>query len=196
MPIKIAIPLLATVVTFGPAVYASDPMPTWADKWSAHVWNTYCELQLYYMMPFSEDPERRGFLAGRSIDRLFASFVANTRTHYGLIPEEMLFKTRFKLLFYGADGHPVPGEDQILSVKIDSLEMTSSTVQEGWILVFSLDEKDTSSLLQRFSNNQIVEIVVQFADGEERRSKIYPSGDKDFHVWADMFRTCVRENVD
>ncbi len=197
MLIKVAILLVTIVVTLTPAAYASDPMPMWAHKWSAHVWNTYCELQLDYTMPFRRDRERRGFLAGRSIDRLFARLAASTRTHYGLIPEEMLFKTLFELHFYGEDGHPVPEEDQILSVNVGEFEMSSATDKKNaWILTFGLDEEDTLSLLQSFIDNQIVEIVVQFADGEERRSKIYPSGDRDFHVWAEMLKTCIRENID
>ena len=196
MPIKIAILLVAIVVTLGPATYASDPMPTWASDWSAHVWNTYCALRLEYTIPIRRNPERRGFLAGRSIDRLFARFAASTRTHFGLIPEEKLFKTRFELHFYGEDGHPVAEDDQILSAKIGEFEMNSPADPNAWILTFSLDEDKTLSLLQRFNDNEVVEVAVRFADGEERRSKIYPSGDRNFHVWAEMFKTCIRENID
>lgn len=150
--------------------------------------------RLDYTVPFRSDPERRGFLAGRAIDRLFARFIAGTRTHVGLIPEEELFKIRFELLFYGAGGQPVPEKDQIISVRIDEFDMELLIDKNDWILT-RLDEGDTSSLLERFRENQIVEVVVQFADGEERRSKIYPSGDGEFHVWEAMFRTCIRENV-
>lgn len=196
MPKKLSVLLLGISVTLFSAANASDPAPMWNFKWSAHVWNTYCELRLEYAMPFKEDPERRGLLAGRAIDRLFASFAASTSTHYGLIPEDLLSKTRFHLAFYGEDGNHVPEDDRILSVKVGEFQMSLLTDQNAWIQSFGLDEDDASSLLQVFSGNQKVEVVVLFADGEERRSTIYPSGDKDFHVWAAMFKTCIRESVD
>lgn len=194
MRTKFANLLVTIVATLGALTYASDPAPRWASKWSAHVWNNYCALRLEYTIPFKGNPDRRGFLEGRSIDRLFARFAAFTRT-FGLVPEEMLFKIIFSLHFYGEDGRLVAKEDSISSVKVGDFEMNLQDDSSDWILTFVLPGDQTSLLLQRFRENQVVEIVAQFADGEERRSKIYPSGDRDFQVWAAMLETCIRENI-
>src|SRR5690554_1586341 len=123
-------PLLVILAAACAAVHASEPGPDWSNRWSAHVWNTYCELRLDYLIP---NPERRGLLAGRSIDRLFARFAASTRTHFGLIPEEKLFEVRFDLLFYGEAGNPIPDEDRILSLTVDEFDTSSQIAQRGWI---------------------------------------------------------------
>lgn len=192
---KVAILALVVVTISGPAANASDPMPGWSSRWSANVWNTYCELKLDYAIPYRNKPERRGFLRDTIFDRAFARFAASTRTHYGLIPEEELFKVRFELHFYGENGQVAAKDDLIVSAKIGEFEMNPPERFDFWILTFALNEDDTSSLLQVFKDNQRVEVVVRFANGEERKSKIYPSGDRDFRVWAEMFKTCIRENV-
>lgn len=187
---------LATILVVGLRAHASDPFPTWSNKWDANVWNNYCELRLDYYLPYRSDPQRRGFLANRSFDRLFAQFAASTRTHFGLIPEENLFKIRFGLFFYGEDGHDPAPEDRVMAAKIGGFKLSPRETQSvAGILAFSLAEGESLLLLEQFTQNKTIEVAVVFADGEERQSKIYPGGDKDFRVWAEMFRTCIRENV-
>ncbi len=193
--VGVLITILFTVVAFSSLAYSSSPQPGWSHRWTANVWNTYCELKLDYNIPFRSDPDKRGIFAGRSIDRLFARFAASTRTHYGLIPEEKLFKIRFSLHFYGENGHDPAVDDLIASANIGGITMTPPEKVHAGILAFSLDEEDTSLLMQRFTDNERVEVLITFGDGKESRSTIYPSGDRDFHVWAAMFRTCIRENI-
>lgn len=187
---------LATILAVALPTLASDPAPTWPNKWDANVWNSYCELRLEYYLPYPNDPQRKGFLANRSFDRLFAQFTSSTRTQFGLIPEEQLFKIRFGLLFYGEDGHDPEPEDRITAANIGNFKMAPQEMQSvAGILAFTLDEEESLLLLEQFKQNKTIEVAVVFADGEERQSKIYPGGDKDFRVWAAMFRTCIRENV-
>ena len=174
---------------------ASDPAPGWSHRWSANVWNTYCELKLDYGIPFRRDATRRGLLANTTYDRAFARFSATTRMHYDLYPEEELFKVRFQLLIYGENGKLPEMESRISSAKIGDFELNPPEDSEFWIHVFSLDEEDTSTLLSVFRANERVEVIIRFANGEERTSKIYPSGDRDFHVWEAMFETCIRKNI-
>ena len=174
---------------------ASDPMPGWSHRWSANVWNTYCDLKLDYDIPFRRNATRRGLLANTTYDRAFAIFAATTRMHYDLYPEERLFKVRFQLRIYGENGELPAMESRISSAKIGDFELNPPKNSEFWIHVFSLDEEDTSTLFSVFRANERVEVTIQFTNGEERTSMIYPSGDRDFHVWEAMFETCIRENI-
>ena len=193
---KTAISLLAACLVVDLAATASDPAATWSHRWDANVWNTYCELKLDYYLPYRNDPQRRGFLANRSFDRLFAQFTASTRTHFGLVPEEELFKIRFGLLFYGENGRDPEPEDRIMAASIETFRLSPREKQSvHGILAFGLAERESLLLLEQFKLNKTIEVNIVFADGEERSTKIYPSGDKDFFVWAEMFKTCIRENV-
>ena len=174
---------------------ASDPMPGWSSRWSANVWNTYCELKLDYSIPFRRDATRRGLLANTGYDRAFARFAATTRMHYDLYPESELFRVRFQLHIYGENGRLPSPHRRILTAKIGDLELNPPTDPEFWIHNFSLDEEATSKLRSVFRANERVDVIIRFANGEERQSTIYPSGDRDFHVWEAMFETCIQENV-
>lgn len=194
MLLRITILITAIVLTAYQPSYASGPFPMWDFKWSAHVWNNYCALNLEYRIPSKGNRDRRGFLAGRSLDRLFIRFSAHTRAD-GLIPVESLGEIRFELFFYGEDGHVPAVNDHVVLAKFDKFEMVKRDSRNDWIESFWLSEHDSLSMLNKFGNNETVELTVQFADGEERKSKIYPSGDQDFHVWAEMFKTCIRESI-
>jgi hypothetical protein len=187
---------VATILTLAVFVAeASDPMPGWSHRWSANVWNTYCELKLDYRIPFRRDATRRGLLADTGYDRAFARFAATTRMHYDLYPESELFRVRFQLHIYGENGQlPLP-DSRIASAKIGDFELNPPRNPDFWIHNFSLDEEDSSTLLGVFRANERVNVIIRFANGEERQSTIYPSGDRDFHVWEAMFETCIQKNV-
>ncbi len=165
---------------------ASDPMPGWSHRWSANVWNTYCELKLDYSIPYRRDAMRRGLLANTGYDRAFVRFAATTRLHYDLYPEEDLFKVRLHLHIYGENGELPAPDSRILSAKIGDFELNPPENTEYWIHMFWLDEEATSELLSEFRANKRVDVVIRFINGEERESKIYPAGDRDFHVWEAM----------
>lgn len=195
MSYKLASQLTAFLFFASILAEASDPAPMWSPRWSANVWNTYCELKLDYVIPFRRDASRRGFLANTGYDRAFVRFAATTRTHYDLYPESELFKVRFQLHIYGENGQLPPPTHRITSAKVGEFELTPPKDPEFWIHSFSLEEEPTSRLLSVFRANERVDVIVRFADGEERQSTMYPSGDRDFHVWEAMFETCVQKNV-
>ena len=59
------------------------------------------------------------------------------------------------------------------------------------IHTFSLNEDESAQLFQRFIDNEIVEFELIFANDDMRQFKIYPSGNRTFYVWANMFQTCI-----
>ena len=195
MPRKSLFQISAILVLASAVTEASDPMPGWSHRWSANVWNTYCELKLDYSIPFRRDATRRGLLANTGYDQAFVRFTATTRLHYDLYPEDELFKVRFQLHIYGENGELPAPNSRILSARIGESELNPPENPEFWIHMFSLDEEATSDLLSDFRANERVNVVVRFANGEERQSTIYPSGDRDFHVWEAMFETCIQKNV-
>ena len=192
---KTAIQRIIFLILASVVAEASDPMAGWSHRWSANVWNTYCELKLDYSIPFRRDAMRRGLLANTGYDAAFARFAATTRMHYDLYPEEELFRVRFQLHIYGENGELPAPDSRISSAKIGDFELDPPKNTEFWIHNFSLDEEATSTLLSVFRANERVEVIIRFANGEERQSKIYPSGDRDFHVWEAMFETCIQKNV-
>ena len=175
------------------SVVASDPEPSWGAGWSANVWNTYCELKRNYTIPFPADPERRGFLSGSMFNSAFVRFTTTTQTHGNVITEDQLDILRFDLYVY-PEKEPVPGDHRILSANIGGFESEARIVSRAEIHVFSLEENESFLLLQRFRNNEVVDFQLRFADGHESEFKIYPSGDRNFHVLEGMFHTCVRLN--
>jgi hypothetical protein len=172
---------------------ASDPEPSWAANWSANVWNTYCEIKRTYQIPFSQDPSRRGFLSKSMFNGAFVRFETTTQTHGNVITEDQLDIFRFDLYVY-PDSHPVPKEQRILSASLGGFEASARIVSNAEIHIFSLNEDESYRLLQRFMANEVVPFELRFANGERTQFKIYPPGDRNFHVLEAMFRTCVREN--
>lgn len=192
---KTAICITILLILVSAAAEASDPIASWSNRWSANVWNTYCELKLDYRIPFRRDAKRRGFLTNTGYDAAFVRFGSTTRMHGNLYPEEELFRTRFQLHIYGADGELPKKDSRIVTARIGEFELDPPKNTEFWIHGFSLAEDATAKLMSGFRMNERVELTVRFANGEERTSTIYPSGDRDFHVWEAMFETCVQKNV-
>jgi len=183
--LKKPLPLLALiwVTTLG----ASDPGPAWGD-WQAFVENTYCELRREFYVPFRNDPERndpnrRGFLSGTAFDRAFVRFTANTRFR-----GESLGVIRFDMFVYPED--PKETSEGILEANLGGYR-SEAKVLSG-IHTFSLDEEESIQLLERFIDSQIVEFELKFASGDVKQFQIYPSGNRTFYVWANMFRTCIQ----
>ena len=168
---------------------ASDPGPTWG-FWQAGVLNTYCELKKEYYIPFRNDPSRsdpsrRGFLSGTAFDRAFMRFTANTQLH----GTEPLGTIRFSLYVYPED----PPRETSERIKEASLGGYRSEVNVlSGIHTFSLNADESVQLLQRFINNERVDFELKFSNGDEKQFRIYPSGDRTFYVWAEMFQTCIR----
>lgn len=186
---------LAVVValTLSSSSLASDPAPSWSAGWSANVWNTYCELRRTYSIPFRSDRNRRGFLSGTVYDQAFVQFTATTQTQKDVSPEGHLDKLLFGLLIY-PDTQPVPEDQKILAADIGGYEVEVTAIVPAGIQAFTLDGDRAANLFQRFIDNQIVEFTIRLANGDERNFKIYPSGNRNFHVWAAMFQTCVSRN--
>ena len=176
------------------AANASDPAPGWGADWNAHVWNTYCELRREYYIPYPSDKERRGFLSGTAFDRAFVRFAANTRSHGDLIPKESLGVIRFHLYVY-PDDFPIAETERILEARLGGFHSEVDVISNAEIHVFSLEENESAILLQRFIDNDAVEFELNFATGDRREFKIYPTGDRTFFIWAEMFNTCIRENT-
>jgi hypothetical protein len=126
-------------------------------------------------------------------DRAFVRFTANTRVHGDLILSESLGVIRFGLLVY-PDDFPVPEVKGIVAANIGGFEVIAKVVSAAEIHSFTLREDESLLLLERFTNNEVVDFTLTFASGDEKRFKIYPSGDRNFYVWAEMFRTCIREH--
>jgi hypothetical protein len=172
---------------------ASDPGPSWGAGWQAHVWNTYCELRREYYIPFRNDPSRRGFLSGTAFDRAFVRFAANTQLHGSLIPPESLGLIRFHLYVYPED-FPIATSERIIEASLGGYRSEANVVSNAEIHTFSLNAEESAQLLRRFTDNEVVEFELKFANGDMKQFKIYPSGDRTFYVWANMFQTCIRSH--
>lgn len=174
---------LIWVTTLG----ASDPGPAWG-SWQAHVWNTYCELKKEYFIPFrddpiSKDPSKRGFLSGTAFDRASLRFTANTQ-----LQGESLGVIRFALEVYPEDLRPT--SERITAANLGGYR--GEAKMESEIQTFLLNAEESMQLLQRFTDSEIVAFELKFANGDTRLFKIYPSGDRTFYVWANMFQTCIK----
>ncbi len=177
------------------AANASDPAPSWGAGWTAHVTNLYCELRREYYIPFRTDPDRRGFLSGTAFDRAFVRFTANTRLHGDLIPAESLGVIRFHLYVYPED-FPTATSEKIVEASLGGFHSEANVVSNAEIHIFSLGEDESTQLLQRFIKNEVVDLELKISNGDERQFQIYPSGDRTFYVWADMFQTCIRSYME
>ena len=173
---------------------ASDMSPNWGAQWQAHVTTTYCELRKEYRIPTPNDPASRGFLSETAFDRAFVRFTANTRLHGSVIPPESLGVIRFHLYVYPED-FPIAASERISEASLGGIRSEAHVVSNAEIHIFSLNAEDTALLLQRFINNEVVDFNLTFANGDLRQFKIYPSGNRNFYVRAEMFNTCIRENT-
>ena len=186
--------VLLLPLIWGAKSIASDPAPSWGAGWQAHVSNTYCELRREYYIPFRSDPDRRGFLSGTAFDRAFVRFSANTQLHGDLTPPESLGVIQFHLYVY-PEYSPVEASQRIVRANLGGYPSEANVVSNAEIHTFSLGEDESAQLLQRFINSEMIEFELSFANGDQRQFKIYPSGDRTFYVWADMFRTCIRSHT-
>lgn len=183
--------VLLLLLTWCASSIASGPGPGWGVGWQTHVWNTYCELRREYYIPFRSDPDRRGFLSGTAFDQAFVRFAANTQIYGDLIPPESLGVIQFHLYVYPEE-FPVPSSQRIVRANLGGHPSEANVVPNAEIHIFSLEADESAQLLQRFVNNEIVDFELTFANGDQRQFSIYPSGDRTFYVWAEMFRTCIR----
>ena len=189
---KKLVPIIALiwVATSG----ASDPVPTWG-FWQANVENTYCELKTEFYIPFRNDPSRsdpgrRGFLSGTAFDRAFVRFWANTQFR-----DESLGVIRFHLYVYPEDmPNAPPASERIVEASLGGYRSEANLLTTAEIHTFSLNADQSVQLLQRFTDNEIVEFELTFANGDMKQFKIYPSGNRTFYVWADMFHTCIKSH--
>ena len=172
---------------------ASGPVPTWS-FWQAHVENRYCELRNEFDIPFRNDPSRydpgkKGFLTGTAFDRAFIRFVADAQLH----GEDSLGVIRFHLYVYPEVLPNAPAtSERIIEASLGGFHSEAKEVSN--IHTFSLNEDESTQLLQRFINNEIVEFELKFANGDMKQFKIYPSGNRTFYVLADMFHTCIKSH--
>lgn len=170
---------------------ASDPGPTWG-FWQARVYNTYCELGREYYIPFRNDPSRsdpsrRGFLSGTAFDRAIVQFRANTQLN-----GESLGVIRFSLVVYPEDMPTAPAtSERIIEASLGGYRSEAILLTTAEIQGFILSADESAQLLQRFTDNEVVEFELKFANGDVKQFKIYPSGGT-FYVWADMFHTCIK----
>ena len=186
--------VLIPALIWANAVNSSDPAPGWGADWQAHVTNTYCELRREYYIPYKDDPDRRGFLSGTVFDKAFVRFVADTRLHGDLIPADSLGVIRFHLYVYPAD-FPIAETEKILAATLGGFHSEARVVSNAEIHTFSLGEQESARLFQWFIDNEAISFELELANGEEREFKIYPTGNRTFYVWAEMFNTCIRENT-
>ena len=84
--------------------------------------------------------------------------------------------------------------EKIIEASLGGVRTEANVVSNAEIHIFSLDEDDSAQLLQRFINNEIVDFELILANGDKKDFKIYPSGDRTFYVWADMFQTCIESH--
>lgn len=186
--LKTLVPFIALiwVATSG----ASEPGPTWG-FWQAHVENTYCELKREYYIPFRNDPSRydpskKGFLTGTAFDRAFIRFMAYAQ----LRGDDSLGVIRFHLYVYPEDMPNAPAtSERIIEATLGGFHGEAKVLSS--IHTFSLNEDESTQLLQRFIDSEIVEFELTLANGDMRQFKIYPSGNRTFYVWANMFQTCI-----
>lgn len=169
---------------------ASDPAPTWG-FWQAHVENSSCELRREYFIPFRNDPSRydpskKGFLTGTAFDRAFIRFKAYAQ----LRGDDSLGAIRFHLYVYPEDMPNAPAtSERIIEASLGGFHGEGKVL--SGIHTFSLNEDESAQLLQRFIDSEIVEFELTLANGDMRQFKIYPTGNRTFYVWANMFQTCI-----
>ena len=170
---------------------ASDPQPRWGD-WSVDALNNGCNLKRSYYIPFPSDSKKRGFLADSSFTSAAVQFVVLTRTHGDIITNEQLDKLRFDF-YVLPDGYPdIPAERRIRSANIGGFEALA--VPHPHSHAHSLNEDDSSLLLQKFMQNEIIPFELRFANGTKVKFDMYPSPNRNLQVLVAMFRTCVRDN--
>jgi hypothetical protein len=184
---------LFLVLCLSASSLASDLEPGWGVGWSAGVWNTYCELQRRYVIPFPADSKRRGFLSETAFNAAFVRFATTTRTHGNLITPDQLDILQFSLYVY-PEALPVSDNQRILSANLGGFEVQAHSFPNTGIHIFSASEDESNVLLQRFVNNETVTFELRFADGKTAQFSIRDAGDRNFHVWEAMFQTCVRRN--
>jgi hypothetical protein len=97
-------------------------------------------------------------------------------------------------LYLYPEHFPLAANDRIFEATLNGFRSKANVVSNAEIHIFSLSEVESAQLLQRFINNEIVDFGLKFANGDEKQFKIYPSGDRTFYVWADMFQTCIRSH--
>jgi len=84
--------------------------------------------------------------------------------------------------------------ERIIEASIGGYRSEAKFLSTAGIHAFLLGVDESAQLLQRFTDNETVEIELKFASGDLRQFKIYPSGNRTFYVWADMFQTCIRSH--
>ena len=116
--------------------------------------------------------------------------MANTQLH-----GESLGVIRFHLYIYPEDMPTAPAaSERIIEASLGGYRSEGNDVSIQKMHIFSLSADESAELLQRFTDNEVVEFELKFANGDVKQFKIYPSGDRTFYVWAEMFHTCIKSH--
>ncbi len=188
---KISILTLAILII--PLSLASDPYPAW-DGWKIDAHSVGCDLYQNYWLPYKEKPVPQGFLSDTKFNRAHVHFIANTFSHGDIIKEEDLGKIRFLLQL-----EPVTAsvdDDQKISIaRIAGFETPASIYPTRDIHQFWLEGDNSMNLLKKIENDEVIDFSLFLESGKIVEFEIYPSGNRNGHVWVAMFNTCVREHV-
>ena len=102
---------------------------------------------------------------------------------------------RFHLEVHPEDMPTAPAtSERIIEASIGGYRSEAKLLSTAEIHAFLLSVDESAQLLQRFTDNEVVEFELKFANGDVKQFSIYPSGDRTFYVWADMFQTCIKSH--
>jgi len=100
---------------------------------------------------------------------------------------------RFSLTVYPEDmPTPPAAPERIVEASLGGFPSEAILLTTAEIQVFLLSAGDSARLLQRFTDNEIVEFELKFKNRDVKKFKIYPTGYRTFYVWASMFQACIR----
>lgn len=173
--------------------YASDFVPNWVG-WRIDAHGIGCGLIKDYYIPYKERPILQGFLAGTKFHRAHMRFTANTFTHGDLITEDELGVIKYRLQIESTTPH-IKDNEKISKAVLGGYVSQPWTLPDDDYHIFSLSEKESLGLLQKFERNENVDFSLIFANGETRTFTVFSSGNFNGHVWVAMFKTCIKEHV-
>lgn len=170
---------------------ASTPGPMWAD-WNLGVHPQTCLLMRRYHIQHPQETAKRGFMRNSPYYRASIRFHANTQSRGDVIPPNQVGRILFVVQI--VRGY-TPDIEQwgIQSVNVGQFEVTSKKNDHQYDFFFS--EEGSAQIMKRLEKNETLELVFNLTNGEKLESQIFPGGNRNFAVWADLFRYCIVVNT-
>ena len=168
---------------------ASSYRKPWSN-WGFEIHSVGCALEKYHTFSNSADKDKRGFLSNSAFNQASVRFFADTNPYNDRTSPDKVGKIKFALQI-SPEHHEISDNEKIASANISGFLIIPRVGEGTNSHMFTLEPPQSEELFKKFTENEDLEIILNFRNGSNSSSRIYAASLRRNQVWAEMFKTCI-----